>query len=146
MSPAGRCLPGVLAAGGFLTLLLRPQWFTADAGILGLSDLAVRSVAHLCVYGTLAVLLCHGLFRGRLILLGWLISVLLATAEEIHQLFVPYRFGCLRDWAIDMVGITCFVLAYRWMNHRHHHAARGPGEDSAAASKKIHHAATVMTG
>ena len=103
-----------IVAAGFAVLFLAARRFTADLGIIGLSDDAVRVIAHFCVYGTLAVLLAKALFSQYL--LAWIVIVPLATGEELHQLFVPYRFCGIGDWAINMTGITVFLLAacYVW--------------------------------
>jgi len=97
-----------LAASAFATLFAAASWFIGDMGVVGLSDNAVRSVAHFTVYGTLAALVARSLWNMHL--LAWLIVTLAATAEEVHQLFVQYRFASVGDWAINIAGITVFLL------------------------------------
>jgi hypothetical protein len=97
-----------LATSAFATLFAAASWFIGDMGIAGLSDNAVRTCAHFTVYGTLAALVARSLWNMHL--LAWLIVTLAATAEEIHQLFVQYRFACVDDWLVNMAGITVFLL------------------------------------
>lgn len=42
--------------------------------------------------------------------IAFLIAVLYAVSDEIHQTFVPTREGRLRDVVIDTAGITCAYL------------------------------------
>ena len=111
--PAGALMAACVAAAGFLMLLARPQWFAGDAGVWGLPDRVVRMAGHFVVYGLLSVILARAL--GRRLLLAFLISAVLATAEEIHQLFVPYRFGCVSDWLVNLAGMATFLGAYAWL-------------------------------
>lgn len=99
------CVGAVL---GFTTLYVAAGRFGFDAGIMGLSDDAVRTIAHFTVYGSLAFLLARALRNWHL--LAWLISVLAATGEEINQLFINWRFSCIEDWMLNVAGITTFIL------------------------------------
>ena len=98
-----------LAAAGFGVLFLAARSLGFDLEVAGISDEDVRPFAHFCVYGSLAVLLAKALWRQHL--LAWLIAVVLATGEEVHQLFVPFRYATLTDWAVNIAGITVFLLA-----------------------------------
>jgi VanZ family protein len=97
-----------MATSAFATLFAAASWFIGDMGVAGLSDNAVRCVAHFTVYGTLATLVARSLWNMHL--LAWLIVTLAATAEEIHQLFIQYRFASAGDWAINLAGITVFLV------------------------------------
>jgi hypothetical protein len=103
-----RLLLLAIAAAGFGTLYFASPFFAGDYGVAGLSDDFVRDVAHVVVYGTLAATLGWALSWRTL---AWLLSVLCASAEEVHQLFIPWRFGCLGDWCLNVAGITLFLLA-----------------------------------
>jgi len=104
-----RAIALLAASAGFGILYFAASLFTGDYGFAGLTDDAVRTVAHFSVYGLLAAILARAI--GRRHLLAWLIAALLATSEEIHQLFVPYRFACVGDWTTNMLGITAFLIA-----------------------------------
>jgi len=101
--------PLAIACGGFAILYVAARQFTGDYGLIGLSDNAVRSIAHFTVFGGLALLMAKALFGQYL--LCWVISVLLATGDEIHQLFIKFRFAGIEDWLINGVGISTFLLA-----------------------------------
>jgi VanZ family protein len=47
---------------------------------------------------------------------AFIIAVLYAVSDEIHQTFTPTREGRIRDVVIDTVGITCAYLfiSYHW--------------------------------
>jgi len=106
-----RLLAMSFAAAGFGVLFLAAQSLGFDLEVAGISDEAVRPIAHFSVYGALAVLLAKALWRQHL--LAWLIAVLLATGEDVHQLFVPSRYATLTDWAVNVAGITAFLLVAR---------------------------------
>ena len=103
---------GLLAVylGVVASLYLAASAFAMDTGFAGLTDDQVRLGLHFVVYGSLAVCLARAL--GNWHLLAWLITSLLATGEEIHQLFVPFRFSCLGDWMTNLAGITMFLVIH----------------------------------
>ncbi|TYS69801.1 VanZ family protein [Sutcliffiella horikoshii] len=87
----------------------------------------VRKNAHFFAYMLLAVLTLNAVRRsgGR----GWLsmgvafiISVLYAISDEVHQLFVPGRSGQVSDVLLDsmgaLVGIALYSLISRWLGRR----------------------------
>lgn len=121
-----RVLLFATALVGFGVLYVGARLFTGDYGVAGLSDDAIRTMAHFGVYGTLALLLAAAL-RGRG-LLAWLLTVLLATAEETHQLFVQFRFACIGDWLVNVAGISAFLIAAALL---HQHVARTRATPSA---------------
>lgn len=73
-------------------------------------DYTVRKIAHLSEYGVLAWLaLCAlaGRVSGatrRSIVGALMVAVVWAITDEIHQLYVPGRTGCVKDVLFDTVG------------------------------------------
>ncbi len=124
--PAGALMTACIAAAGFFMLLARPQWFAGDAGVWGISDRMVRLAGHFVVYGLLSAILARAL--GRRLLLAFVVGAMLATAEEIHQLFVPYRFGCVSDWLVNLAGMAAFLGAYAWFLRPRQMAASARGD------------------
>ena len=106
---ARRLLPLLAALAVIAVLYAASSQFTGDYGLPGISEHTVRGVAHFLVYGTLALMVAAALYRWHLA--AWLICILLATGEEVHQLFVPGRFCSMGDWLINVCGITFFLLA-----------------------------------
>lgn len=104
-----------------------------DAGVDG----PARRLAHLAVYGVLAILLLHGsgaLRRGpgpRTAVLTVGAIALLGALDELHQSFVPARTGRPADVAIDVLGgiagiaLVAAVAALRGRR-------RPPGPDPSA--------------
>lgn len=76
------------------------------------TDLPLRRLAHLAVFGALALLVLRGLggVRGRTDrgvprpLVALAIVTLLGGIDELHQAFVPDRSGRLADVALDAAG------------------------------------------
>jgi hypothetical protein len=97
-------LAGFIAALGFASLLVIAPYVGGDVDIMGLSDSAAHNIAHVTVYGGLALLVAFAL-RGRLIA-SWLITNLLAGGEEWHQQFVPGRVMGWDDMLLNTIGIT----------------------------------------
>jgi len=87
----------------------------------------VRKGAHMGEYALLAVLFCihlnfYQLQQKSKIALSFLLTVLCAGVDEIHQLFVPARAGQFLDVLIDSVGaaagIIFFVILYQFYKRK----------------------------
>ncbi len=94
--------------GGGATLFAAARLFGGDMSLPGIPEPVVRGAGHFAVYGLLAVALAMAC--GRQFLLAGLLVMLLATAEELHQLVVPYRYACIHDWLINLAGVTTWLL------------------------------------
>ncbi|MBL0059508.1 MAG: VanZ family protein [Elusimicrobia bacterium] len=100
---------GPVAAWAGLIFFLSSIPDTRTGGGSELPELMFRKAAHLTEYGILAFLLARALSgRGwsprRIFATGLLFCVLFAASDEIHQSFVPGRFGKVRDVALDSLG------------------------------------------
>lgn len=81
--------------------------------VFGVWDLLVKKSGHMLGYALLALAYRHALRgRGRL---AWLLAVLYACTDELHQRFVPGRGASVLDVGIDAVGAG---LALWWVTHR----------------------------
>lgn len=76
-----------------------------------LLDLILKKAAHAFVYAVLAVLWRRALGRqaGGAVA-PWLIAVLYAATDEVHQTFVPGRNGRVADVVIDGMGAALGLL------------------------------------
>jgi VanZ family protein len=78
-------------------------------------DTLLKKGAHMGAYAILMVLWWRALAQrcsARSALgLAALLSVLYAVSDEIHQLYVPGRNGCLWDVGIDSCGVLLAVIA-----------------------------------
>ena len=79
----------------------------------------IRKLAHCFEYALLAVFLSFHFSIAQYkycnrFLSAMIVTVLYATTDEIHQLFVPGRSGQLTDVLIDSVGalIGCLFFSY----------------------------------
>jgi VanZ family protein len=73
----------------------------------------VRKLAHLSVFGLLAVLVWRALYPRRFAMVGaWMFAVICACLDEWHQSFQPGRTPLLSDVVIDAfgAGIALFVV------------------------------------
>jgi VanZ family protein len=71
-----------------------------DLPNLGLLDLVGKKMAHMVVYGMLAVALWYAFeWRRDLRRLAWLLAILYAVTDEFHQSFTPGR----HPWWLDVV-------------------------------------------
>lgn len=98
----------VMTASGFLGVLVGADYLGGNATLLGINDEQVRPLAHVLIYGSLALMLAQGL-KGRY-LLAWLLTAGLAGLDELHQAFLPSRYATLADWALSMLGATVFLV------------------------------------
>ena len=77
----------------------------------------IRKLAHVVEYAILALLL-YCLVRPpsqrgwhpRTAFISVLAGALYAASDELHQLFVPDRLASMRDWALDVAGVTLGTL------------------------------------
>ena len=91
-------------------------------------DFYVRKTAHAMEYTILGVLasLCFYYYEIRhYAVMGFLLGVLYAASDEIHQVFVPGRSGQLTDVMLDSCGVlagslTCFLVIKRIRTYRSH--------------------------
>jgi len=71
-----------------------------DLPNLGLLDLVGKKAAHVLVYGLLAAAFWYAFeWRRDLRRLAWLLAVLYAVTDELHQSFTPGR----HPWWLDVV-------------------------------------------
>lgn len=74
--------------------------------------------AHFAYYGSMALLLAHGLGLRRLAV-PLLLVPLIGALDEWHQLSVPGRDGSVWDWLADFLGAVTAVCVYRaWRERR----------------------------
>ena len=78
-------------------------------------DWLIKKGAHFLAYALLAVLAFRVTREGpRPYFLAFLVAVIYAISDEIHQLFVEGRHGTAVDVAIDSLGaLTALLLIYR---------------------------------
>jgi len=94
----------------------------ADEELLLKIDFVIRKSAHFCIFAVLGVLLTAAVSRhtppGNILcpITSFLLGVIYAFSDEIHQYFVPGRACQLRDVCIDSAGVILgcaivFVIA-----------------------------------
>ena len=104
-----RWIPPIAWMGLIFVLSAQPDLPHAPGPLL---DLLIKEVGHAVVYGVLFVLLWQALDRRfRPLVLAWMLAVLYAASDELHQTFVPGRNGRIVDVVIDGVGVTLAAAA-----------------------------------
>lgn len=88
-------------------------------------DFAIKKIGHMTVYGVLYMLIYRAtsiLTKSNthrekwLLYFPFLICILYAISDEIHQSFVPNRFGTVRDVGYDILGTTiAFLKVYKYI-------------------------------
>ena len=114
---ASRWLPVLVWAGVIFAFSSIPS---LNSG-LGTWDYVLRKGAHMTEYAILAVLLVRatGSLAG-----AFMLTVLYAASDEVHQLFVRGRHGSPVDVAIDAVGALIGLsllrsrMTSRWSTER----------------------------
>jgi len=111
-------LPVILWAGGIFYL----------SSISGLaSDMSVfwdvfwRKLAHATEFGILNLLLFRALWGYKMktsqaIILSFILSVLYAFSDELHQYFVPNRECRLKDVGMDSLGAAAMTAVIYLLN------------------------------
>lgn len=100
------------------------QWLQADEDLI---SFVVRKGAHFLEYLVLGISLFwtvrdlrikHGRvpdgLAGRAVLVPWVVGVLYAVTDEVHQYFVPGRSCELRDVLIDACGVAAGMAIVWW--------------------------------
>lgn len=95
-------------------------YFSSQQSLRVSDDYAVQflifKTLHLIEYGMLYILLYRSLRNTKKApdwqhrYDAWLVAVMYAILDEIHQVFVPTREGRMRDIAIDAIGVTLAAL------------------------------------
>lgn len=84
-------------------------------------DHFVRKTAHFCEYAVLGILTLES-FRvmkiGKLQGFAWLWCIFYAATDEYHQLFIPGRYGMVKDVVLDSLGALTGILLCIWVRER----------------------------
>lgn len=111
-------LPAVLWAGLIFTFSAMPD---LQSGLP--QDFFLRKVAHAVEFGVLTLLVARAFRRAerwgakRALAGAFVISVLYAFSDELHQMFVPGRSAALRDVGVDVLGVIV-ALAFGYARAR----------------------------
>ncbi len=78
-------------------------------------DKPIRKMAHMAEYALLGVLLVGAAVPAwdiskKYLFWAWLIATVYACSDEVHQLFVPGRYGSVIDVGIDAIGAFVGVV------------------------------------
>ena len=148
-------LPGELSGAESSIVVRFIYWLGSAAGLSGLTDMdadtihiIVRKLAHFLEYMLLGGCLVvnthdwyeekweHDVTDGlwRPVHISWIIGVIYASTDEIHQFFVPDRACSLRDVCIDSAGVAVGAILVHlvWLRRNRRDNSRDPGGQSNA--------------
>lgn len=84
-------------------------------------DFVLRKLAHMFVFGVLALLILNAT-RTKRVVGPFILTVVYAISDEIHQNFVPTRQGAVSDVLIDAIGATIgLALWMLYQNRKNKH-------------------------
>jgi VanZ family protein len=85
----------------------------------GWADLLISSLAHVFTFAVLAVLWARALgARGPAWLTAFVLTLLYALSDEVHQAFVPGRVPDPWDLLCDGVGAALALVVWAWWRRR----------------------------
>jgi VanZ family protein len=108
-------------------------WFGVSPPNLISANHILRKTGHFAGYGTLSLLFYRGrrqtgriLSRRRIrvrdVAFAFVCTLVVASADEYHQSFLPSRTGQLKDVLLDMAGAALFLLLLQlWLWRRRVH-------------------------
>lgn len=111
--------------GELVEQILRVVWPSLlerlSASQLETINFLVRKAAHFVEYAVLASLIVLAVVRGfgrsigKALIVGFLLAIAVATADEIHQVLVPNRTGNPLDIVLDATGaaFACVLIRSR---------------------------------
>lgn len=115
--------PAVESAGLSGGLFRQIQEFIADIPVMGhflagsFTEHLLRKGAHMTEYAVLGILLVLCMYeyipekwKKFRLPCAWIIGILYACTDELHQRFVPGRSGEIRDVMIDSAGVLAGVV------------------------------------
>lgn len=75
----------------------------------------IRKIAHMTLFGVLAILLVCSTWKIRhSYLIAWILTTIYGALDEIHQIFTPNRTPSIIDVGIDSLGaFLALVLLWR---------------------------------
>lgn len=132
------------ASGFFLNAVVKLVKDISHYGITGTAlatlHLIIRKIAHFLEYfalGMTIMLAIYHYFRHRPItaFIPELIAVLYAVTDEIHQYFVPGRYGTAMDVLIDSCGALVGIIIY--YNIKSYFMINKTERQSRKAAKKL---------
>lgn len=113
-------LPVILWAGLIFTLSAIPN---LKSDLPSSWDLVLRKIAHATEYAILTMLLYRAFAQHHYtmwfeMIPVFIVGVLYAVSDEIHQLSVLGRHGSLWDVGIDMIGVIAGILLYYFLRKK----------------------------
>jgi len=96
-----------------------------SAEVLGFLHLFIRKAAHFTEYAVLGISILYATYsfykkKWLSVPLSLLLSAVYASTDEIHQYFVPGRYGTPSDVLIDSCGALTGIIVIYFVVYSHH--------------------------
>jgi VanZ family protein len=105
---------------GFLTRFFTHAFPSIHTGIIDVIDYYIRKLAHITVFGILALLFKTAISnKPRPYIYAWIFTTLYAGTDEWHQMYVPGRTASIIDVLIDSTGAFIFLFCmFLWKKNK----------------------------
>ncbi len=104
---------------GSLSLAIA-EWVSDVLDVIGINvsasvlHLPIRKFAHMSEYALLAITAMWAFYgMNKRYIIAFVVSVLFAVSDELHQLYVPDRAGTFVDVFIDAAGMCIGLIFYK---------------------------------
>ncbi len=78
----------------------------------------IRKAAHFFLYMILGILVSNATYDKKGKQISFMICLLYACTDELHQLFVDGRSGEFKDVCLDFVGSSIGIYLYYWFHRK----------------------------
>ncbi|MFD0676507.1 MULTISPECIES: VanZ family protein [unclassified Paenibacillus] len=86
---------------------------SAPPAIVNILDLIIRKMAHVSLFGLLALFLfLANQKRKRALAIAWILTTLYGATDEFHQIFTPGRTPAITDVGIDSFGAIVVLFLF----------------------------------
>ncbi|CRK81300.1 VanZ family protein [Neobacillus massiliamazoniensis] len=105
---------------GFLTRFFTHAFPSIHTVIIDVIDYYIRKLAHITVFGILALLFKTAISnKPRPYIYAWIFTTLYAGTDEWHQMYVPGRTASIIDVLIDSTGAFIFLICmFLWKKNK----------------------------
>ena len=81
-------------------------------------DLIFRKIAHILEFTVLTYFLIkafsnYSISKKKILIFPFIIAIIFAISDELHQTFVSGRCGAIKDVFIDSIGVVLCLIFYK---------------------------------
>ncbi|MCR8629798.1 VanZ family protein [Paenibacillus radicis (ex Xue et al. 2023)] len=107
------CITASPAATSENTSWIVKNLTSAPPAIVNILDFIIRKMAHVSLFGLLALFLfLANQKRKRALAIAWVLTTLYGATDEFHQIFTPGRTPAITDVGIDSFGAIVVLFLF----------------------------------